>query len=305
MSISSKLISNGKVALFVMTEKGYEFLRQTYDQFHQIFEVVVVGADENLDNDYKNEILDFCRERSLPCIERVELSAIRSEYVLAISWRWMIDHPEEKLIVFHDSILPKYRGFAPLVNSLINGETEIGVSALFGAKEFDAGDVICQCSSTISYPIKIADAIKTNNMNYLRCAKIVLNTIINRESFRAEKQKECLASYSVWRDECDYYIDWKKSSLEISRFIDAVGPPYQGARTLLNEKLIVVTDVEVYNDVQIENRDPGKVLFFRDQMPIIICGEGLLLIKKAYYLGDDKRSIIPLSRYRARFGATI
>ena len=72
---------------------------------------------------------------------------------MAVSWRWMIKHPKNKLIVFHDSILPKYRGFAPLVNMLINGEKEIGVSAIFGADEYDS-EIISE-KTTISYPIKI------------------------------------------------------------------------------------------------------------------------------------------------------
>ena len=61
--------------------------------------------------------------------------------------------------MFHDSLLPKYRGFAPLVKGLICGETRFGVTALFGASQYDAGDILFQASVGITYPIAISDLI--------------------------------------------------------------------------------------------------------------------------------------------------
>ena len=81
------------------------------------------------------------------------------DYQLAIGWRWLISGTEN-LIVLHDSLLPKYRGFAPLVNSLINGEQEIGVTAIWAGPEFDAGEIIFQEKAGICYPIKIQEAIE-------------------------------------------------------------------------------------------------------------------------------------------------
>jgi methionyl-tRNA formyltransferase len=54
---------------------------------------------------------------------------ICSDFNIAISWRWMLK--VSNLIVIHDSLLPKYRGFSPLVNMLINGEDTLGVTVLF------------------------------------------------------------------------------------------------------------------------------------------------------------------------------
>ena len=51
---------------------------------------------------------------------------------------------KSKLIVFHDSVLPKLRGFNPLVTSLINGYEEIGVTVLYGTEDFDRGEIILQ-----------------------------------------------------------------------------------------------------------------------------------------------------------------
>jgi methionyl-tRNA formyltransferase len=57
------------------------------------------------------------------------------------------------LVVFHDSILPQYRGFNPLVSALINGDSRVGVTAM-GTDEFDKGDIIGQRTIAINIPSK-------------------------------------------------------------------------------------------------------------------------------------------------------
>lgn len=292
---------NNMLTLFLMTEKGYRFLQETVDKYASLFSLIVVGNDTSIREDFENEIIDFCVQHNLRCVKKLDFEKIESEYALAVSWRWLIKHPEDKLIVFHDSLLPKYRGFAPLVNSLINGETEIGVSAIFGGTDFDTGRVIAQSKTTITYPIKIADAIQVINKNYLACAEVVLNTLLNEKQFSAIPQDESAASYSIWRDEQDYKIDWSKSATEIRRFIDAVGYPYQGASTLFDDKLVRILGAEEVPDVKVD-RHHGKVLFIKKGRPIVICGRGMLMITEAHI--EDKGNILPffpLSKFRIRF----
>ena len=212
-----------------MTEKGYNFLTDTHERFGDLYGLVVVGADAALARDFEKEIIEFWNSaQSLG-----QAAGIRQDpdrYAIAVSWRWMIPHPSNRLIVFHDSLLPRYRGFSPLVNALINGEKEIGVSAVFGAGEFDTGDIIAQASSTIDYPIKIKQAIAINNANYAKVAGPVLDRIRRGAELAAVPQNEADASYSVWRDELDYVIDWSWSAKEIRRLIDSVGRPMRVSR---------------------------------------------------------------------------
>ena len=290
------------ITLFLMTEKGYEFLRKTIDDYRELFAIVVIGSDQSLHNDYESELINFCHKNKLPYVKRSDFNPIETEYAMAISWRWIIDHPQDKLIVFHDSLLPKYRGFAPLVNSLINGEVEIGVSAIFGASEFDTGAIITQSKSSIRYPIKIAEAIDCINHNYLECANYVLSTLMEGLPLVGAPQDESKATYSMWRDEEDYKIDWTKSASEIRRMIDAVGYPYLGAFTMLDGKKIRIFAGEETADVKIENRQCGKALFIEAGKPIIVCGQGMLKITEAHIEHDGKTELFfPLTRYRLRF----
>ncbi|MEF1191641.1 formyltransferase family protein, partial [Vibrio parahaemolyticus] len=227
----------------------------------------------------------------------------QESYVLAVSWRWMIrDVEDNKLIVFHDSILPRYRGFAPLVNSLINGEHEIGVTALFGSDEYDKGDIIAQATSFIGYPIKLSDAIEVNNLNYIKLADLIFHSLSSGREIKASQQDESLATYSIWRDESDYEIDWNQSSEYIQRFIDSVGYPYSGAITNVDENKVVILDAEVVQDVVCEHRHVGKVIFVENGCPVVICGKGLLKITKAVVKEENQvRDFLPINKFRMKF----
>lgn len=274
MPVDNAVPHPNKVTIFLMTEKGFHFLTSTAGRYRPIFDLIVVGSDKSLQKDYEDDIIQFCEAASIPFVRKADFGNIRSEYAMSIAWRWLIDHPADKLIVFHDSLLPTYRGFAPLVNAMINGEPEVGVSAVFGAAEFDTGDIIAQARTSLSYPIKIQDAITRVNQCYLEAASVVLQRILENAPMVATPQENQLATYSVWRDELDYQIDWTQSSRDIRRLIDAVGHPYKGAYTKLDHDIVRISDAVEVDDVVVENRHAGKVLFVNQGKPIVICEIG-------------------------------
>lgn len=288
------------VTLFLMTQKGYAVLDALSREFPHLIASVVSSRDPNVRKDYYDEMRALCAERGLPFHDRSEGLPTFSTYAMSISWRWMLDLVSTRLIVFHDSLLPRYRGFNPLVTALINGDEEIGVTALFAAGEYDRGDILAQSSTRISYPIKIQQAIELVAHNYVELALAIARRILEGETLQGTPQVDAQATYSLWRDEEDYRIDWTRSADQIRRFVDAVGYPYKGASTLVNGHLARVLDVEVLPDVRIENRVPGKVIFMRERKPVVVCGSGLLRIDT---LVDDAdgRSLLPLAKFRTRF----
>ncbi len=64
--------------------------------------------------------------------------------------------------------------------------------------------------------------------------------------------------------------------------------------------MVVIKESEIVKDVIIENRHIGKILFFTDGFPVIVCGKGLLKITEANFEHDGK-SIFPLNKFRVRF----
>ena len=114
-------------------------------------------------------------------------------------------------------------------------------------------------------------------------------------------QDEVLASYSLWRDEYDYFIDWSMSAEEIRRFVDAVGSPYLGATAFLKGEIVRILNVEQVKDVFVENRTNcvGKIIFIRDSCPVIVCGSGLLKITDLRQ--SNGKSLIGLIQFRSKF----
>jgi methionyl-tRNA formyltransferase len=283
-----------------MGQKGYEVLRLLSAKAPELVEIVVSAPDPGVQNDFFVEIREHCAVHQIKFAARGEDFDINAQYVFAVSWRWLIKADNSRVIVFHDALLPRYRGFNPLVSCLINGEPEIGVTALYASVEYDRGDIIARVSTRITYPIKIQEAIELVIHSYLALAGSLVQTIANCAEIQGQAQNEELASYSLWRDDNDYQVDWTRSAVQISRFVDAVGFPYRGAYTMVNDRPARLLDADALHDVNIENRSPGKVLFIRGEYPIVVCGEGLLRIRT---LVDDEtgQSLLPLAKFRSRF----
>jgi methionyl-tRNA formyltransferase len=292
-------------ALFLMGEKGLFALKELIAINKSLISLVCVARDNSLPNDFSGEIFSLCSRSDIPFFWRGENFPLTNDiFIISVAWRWLISHPYDRLVIFHDSILPKYRGFAPLVNMLINGERRIGYSAILGADEYDTGSVIAVKSLPVEYPLKIQDAIDLNMKNLSLVLRSVVDQVLMNGNLIGVPQDETQASYSIWRDEKDYFIDWSKDSVEIQRFIDAVGPPYAGAvtRDSTTSKLYRVMESELIPDVECEIRDVGKVIFSDGVCPVVICGTGLLKITRLCRFGEtDNPSCLPLARFRVRF----
>ena len=286
------------INLYLLGEKGFITLKSLCRKDLILINNIIIGKDKDVINDYSLQIEDFCKNNNLSyVISNRPIEDNKVIYSIAIGWRWILK-VNSKLIVFHDSLLPRLRGFNPLVTSLINGDNEIGLSVLFGSENFDTGDLIIQKKAEIEYPIKIKKAIEIVGNLYGK-ALIELFAKIKDDKLFATKQDESLATYSLWRDELDYKIDWTQSNIFIKRFIDSVSDPYKGAVTYISSNKIFVKDATIVDkDVIIENRTPGKVLFKNNNKFIIVCGIGLLCIESFY---DCFGNNIDLKNFRIRF----
>ena len=145
-------------------------------------------------------------------------------------------------------------------------------------------------------PEKIEDAINTISICYQELLVEVIKKIQNK-TVQSFPQNDDEATYSLWRDEEDYFIDWNLDSNTIERTINALGFPYTGAKTTMENQTIILSEAKAIEDINIVNRTPGKVIFMEEGNPIIVCGKGLLKINEMKSL-DSK--VIQLSKFRTR-----
>jgi methionyl-tRNA formyltransferase len=286
-----------------MTQKGFDVLQGLVNEgLHKQIDHICIGKDRDVQNDYSTELEELCRNQGIPFGFRTDKGAIEalkgSRYVIAVSWRWLLELGAAKLIVLHDSLLPRYRGFAPLVNSLKNGEEWLGVTAIEAAAEYDRGAILLQKKIRANYPLKIADAISQVGQLYAELVSELLQAL-QEGKLAGTPQDEASASYSLWLDGEDYFVDWTWPASRIRRFVDATGYPYDGAKTRMNGETVVLQHVEELPDVEVENRTCGKVIFLQEGRPVVVCGEGLLRIESA--VNEGNQSIIPLKKFRTRF----
>lgn len=296
-----------KIILFLLGEKGLSIaLTLSNKKYADLIDLVVVGTDKDINNDFSEDIITLCNSLKINTILRSEFKfqlLIDSSQYLAIccGWRWIIPDVFKTLYIFHDSLLPKYRGFNPLVTALLNRDTLIGMTLIRAVpgRTYDTGDIVDQRSIEISYPILIGEAISLVAELYKLSVELLFIKILNSEPILTIPQDPIQASYSLWRDMEDYRINWDSCSDDIVHFINCVGAPYNGASTTINNTLVRILSAESFPDILIINRTPGKVIFIIEEKPIVVCSKGLLKINSVLF--ENGNTALPLKIFRSRF----
>lgn len=171
-----------------------------------------------------------------------KLSSFRPDLIVVVAFRILPPEifkiPKHGSINLHASLLPKYRGAAPINRAIMNGEKETGVTTFFLKEKVDTGNMILQDTMKIE---ETDDAGSLHNKLSEQGAKLVLRTVKQIESgnINLQIQDEMLASKApkIHRDDCR--IDWNQGAREIYNFIRGLSP-YPGAFTGLNNKLVKI-----------------------------------------------------------------
>lgn len=207
------------------------------------------------------------------------------DVVFTIGWQYLLKN-SGNVVVLHDSLLPRYRGFAPTVSALLNGDRYIGVTAIVPVGDIDAGPILAQHSVEVEELTTVQHAFEAISGCYVACVTDLLEM---GGDFRtlARPQDETRATYSVWRDPDDLRVNWGFTSKEVVRMVNSVGYPYSGAVSSIGDREIVIMRSELTTDVDFELRQPGKVWQILDSTCAdVICGTGMVRIWVRWMEGD-------------------
>ncbi|MEQ9883765.1 bifunctional UDP-4-amino-4-deoxy-L-arabinose formyltransferase/UDP-glucuronic acid oxidase ArnA [Pectobacterium brasiliense] len=184
----------------------------------------------------------------------------------------------------HGSLLPRYRGRAPVNWVLVNGETQTGVTLHKMVSRADAGDIVAQSVVAIDEE----DTALTLHGKCRTAAAALLAQqlpLIRSREITLTPQDDSRASYFGRRTAADGLIDWQKSAREINNLIRAVTEPYPGAFTFLGERKVIIWRARVVkvnrvksNDVRANGvkQEPGAII---STSPLVVsCGEDALEI---------------------------
>jgi methionyl-tRNA formyltransferase len=144
----------------------------------------------------------------------------------------------------HASLLPKYRGGAPLVWAMINGEKRTGVTLFHMEEDVDSGDIIAQKHFDITQEDNIATMIEKAEMHSKELLKEYLPKIVDGSANRI-RQDEAKATHYPQRSPEDGRIDWSWPKSRIEAFIRSQTKPYPGAFIDVGKYRVRIWDADI------------------------------------------------------------
>lgn len=197
----------------------------------------------------------------------------------------VLDLPVHGCINVHSSLLPKYRGAAPINWAIINGESRTGVTTMLMDEGMDTGDILLIEETNIT--ADDTSETLTKRLSEIG-AELLIKTIdeLKQEGLNPIKQSDSEATLAPILKKEHGEIDWSKSATEIRNQIRGL-LPWPVAYTNLNGKMLKIFSA----DVSEKSGDPGVVLEASKSILRIACGSGSLDLKELQLEGNKKMEI--------------
>ena len=194
----------------------------------------------------------------------------------------VLDYPRLKAINVHGSLLPKYRGGAPIQRAIINGDTKTGITIMYMAKKMDAGDILYQ----EELPILDSDNQDTifNKLSIL--ASSFINVVIDKLDkglLKAVSQDETLVTFAYNLTKEDEHIDFSKSARDVFNQIRGLNSNPTGYFLLdnLNVKVykssIAECEKMCYNKILQNKPKSGTIVGINKDSFDVCCGDGSVI----------------------------
>ena len=212
-----------------------------------------------------------------------EVSKLEPDFLIVIAYgkilpENLIAMPGQGTINVHASLLPKYRGPAPIQWAVINGETETGVCTQFMEKELDTGDVLLSISETIRPDDTAGDL---HDRLAVKGSKVLIETLngLADKTIKPVSQDHSQATYAPMLTKDDGLINWNKSADILESFIRGV-TPWPGAYTFLGDKRFKIFKSRSIETELSESPAPGTIIKgFPDELRIATAS-GVLSIEE-------------------------
>lgn len=200
----------------------------------------------------------------------------------------ILDLPPFGCVNIHASLLPKYRGAAPIQRAVIDGEKESGVTIMrMGTGPVDTGDMIAKAAVPItaeetggSLFDKLSDAgadllIKT------------LPSVFDGTAVYEKQPEESPTPYAAMITKQMGLLDFTKSAAELERLVRGMNP-WPSAYAFLNGKTLKVWKSKVRSAADVRSTEPGAVICTDKEGIHVACGEDVLVLKEVQLEGKKR-----------------
>ncbi len=206
-----------------------------------------------------------------------ELRELKPDLIIVVAFRILpsviFDIPKYGIFNLHGSLLPKYRGAAPINWAIINGDKETGVTTFFLKEKVDTGNIILQEKLDIGENDTFGEVY--DKLSAIG-ANLVLETVreieTNDVKIMEQKDEHSTPAPKIFKEDCR--IDWSKSSTEIHNFVRGLSP-HPTAWTILDGKIL-----KIYQTMKTENesKSPSGTLMKEGKKLLVNTNDNLLEI---------------------------
>lgn len=248
------------------------------------------------------------RVREAQCME--ELQKYNADIMVVVAFGQIL--PKEILemtpygcVNVHASLLPKYRGSAPIQWAIINGEEVTGVTTMQMDEGIDTGDMLLKTEIPIE-PKETGGSLFDKLA--VAGAKLCVETLeaLQNKTVTPIPQGETTTAYAKMLDKQLGNIDWNQSAIEIERLIRGL-TPWPSAYTNWNEKVMKIWDAEVWDiDLEMEDAKPGTIVKVEKDAFYVQTGEGFLKVCELQIPGKKRMDAGAFLRgYQVKAGETL
>lgn len=240
----------------------------------------------------KHNIKVFQPEKLKDDREAIEyLKELKPDFIIVVAFgqiltKEVLDIPKYGCINLHASLLPMYRGAAPLNWVIINGEKKSGNTTMLMDVGLDTGDMLLKDEVEITENMTAGEL---HDILTVRGGNLLIETIegLLNKTIIPEKQ-EGETCYAKMLSKDTGKISWDKSAKEIHNLIRGLNP-WPIAHTTYKDENMKIYESEVLNENS--NKEPGTILSVNKNGMKVSCNEGSLLIKKLQFPGGKPLTV--------------
>ena len=302
------------------TKRGYLTLKALVDIGAEVVGIISLRQHDHEIERYEEPIRTLAEKFQIPHYETkwmkeqdyaALINQLKPDIAFVIGCRILIPRdiyqiPPLGTLAVHDSLLPEYRGFAPLNWSILNGKDHTGVTLFYLSDLMDGGDIVAQKRVPIGPD-------ETAPMVYERVCQATVELIEESFPLLAQgvapriKQDYTTGSFTCSRTPPDGMIDWNQSTRAIYNQVRALTYPYPGAFTYYKGKQLMIWRAKpLDNPPSYLGRIPGRVIGISqtEGHVDILTSDGVLRVFEVTFKGKDK-PMVAASRVIKSVRATV
>jgi methionyl-tRNA formyltransferase len=277
-------------------------LKALNESFYEIVGVVsnapkLMGRGQMLKHTAIGELSNELNLNYIPAVSlkddefHSKLISLKPDIFVVVAFRILpnsvLGIPKMGSINLHTSLLPKYRGAAPIQHALLNGDSETGITTFSIEPRVDAGEILMQEKIKIE---KQDDFGSLSEKMAKKGIELVLNTLnqLENNSVKPIQQDKDLASSApkITKEMCA--INWNNPVEKIKNQVRAFSP-FPGAFTTMNGKRL-----KIYKSLILDNKNwdyGGKISLLEKNRMAVSCGDGLLELLEIQFEGKRRMTM--------------